>query len=104
NFPIAMITRKIAPALAVGCTIVIRPSEETPLTALAINYLAHKAGFPKGVINTVVGTNASEMGKELCENLKVAKISFTGSTTVGKIWMQQCSGSLKKLSLELGGN
>ena len=104
NFPIAMITRKIAPALAVGCTVVIRPSEETPLTALAINYLAHEAGFPKGVINTVVGTNASEMGKELCENSKVSKISFTGSTTVGKILMQQCSDSLKKLSLELGGN
>ncbi|WP_177761252.1 NAD-dependent succinate-semialdehyde dehydrogenase [Flavobacterium sp. I3-2] len=104
NFPLAMITRKIAPALAVGCTVVIRPSEETPLTALAINYLAHKAGFPKGVINTVVGTNASEMGKELCENSKVAKISFTGSTTVGKILMQQCSDSLKKMSLELGGN
>lgn len=104
NFPIAMITRKIAPALAVGCTVVIRPSEETPLTALAINYLAHEAGFPNGVINTVVGTNASEMGKELCENSKVAKISFTGSTVVGKILMQQCSDSLKKLSLELGGN
>lgn len=104
NFPLAMITRKIAPALAVGCTVVIRPSEETPLTALAINYLAHEAGFPKGVINTVVGTNASEMGKELCENSKVAKISFTGSTTVGKILMQQCSDSLKKMSLELGGN
>lgn len=104
NFPLAMITRKIAPALAVGCTVVIRPSEETPLTALAINYLAHEAGFPKGVINTVVGTNASEMGKELCENSKVDKISFTGSTTVGKILMQQCSDSLKKMSLELGGN
>jgi len=104
NFPIAMITRKVAPALAVGCTVVIRPSEETPLTALAINYLAHLAGFPKGVINTVVGANASEMGKELCENKKVSKISFTGSTTVGKILMRQCSDSLKKLSLELGGN
>lgn len=104
NFPLAMITRKIAPALAVGCTVVIRPSEETPLTALAINYLAHVAGFPNGVINTVVGANASEMGKELCENPKVAKISFTGSTNVGKIIMQQCTDSLKKISLELGGN
>jgi len=104
NFPIAMITRKIAPALAVGCTVVVRPSEETPLTALAINYLAHLAGFPKGVINTVVGSNASEMGKELCESKKIAKISFTGSTNVGKILMQQCSDSLKKMSLELGGN
>lgn len=104
NFPIAMITRKIAPALAVGCTVVVRPSEETPLTALAINYLAHVAGFPKGVINTVVGANASEMGKELCESKKVAKISFTGSTNVGKILMNQCADSLKKMSLELGGN
>lgn len=104
NFPIAMITRKVAPALAVGCTVVIRPSEETPLTALAINYLAHEAGFPKGVINTVVGSNASEMGKELCESTKVSKISFTGSTNVGKILMQQCADSLKKMSLELGGN
>lgn len=102
NFPIAMITRKIAPALAVGCTVVVRPSEETPLTALAINYLAHLAGFPKGVINTVVGANASEMGKELCESHKVAKISFTGSTNVGKILVQQCADTLKKMSLELG--
>lgn len=104
NFPLAMITRKIAPALAVGCTVVVRPSEETPLTALAINYLAHLAGFPKGVINTVIGADASEMGKELCENKKIAKISFTGSTRVGKILMSQCADSLKKLSLELGGN
>lgn len=104
NFPIAMITRIIAPALAAGCTVVVRPSEETPLTALALNFLAHQAGFPIGVINTVVGNNASEMGKELCENTKVAKISFTGSTKVGKILMEQCSGTLKKLSLELGGN
>ncbi|MDR2282490.1 MAG: NAD-dependent succinate-semialdehyde dehydrogenase, partial [Sphingobacterium sp.] len=104
NFPLAMITRKIAPALAVGCTVVVRPSEETPFTALAINYLADLAGFPKGVYNTVVGTDASEMGKELCENKKVAKISFTGSTTVGKILMSQCAGTLKKMSRELGGN
>ena len=104
NFPLAMITRKIAPALAVGCTVVVRPSEETPFTALAINYLADLAGFPKGVYNTVVGTDASEMGKELCENKKVAKISFTGSTAVGKILMTQSASTLKKLSLELGGN
>ncbi len=104
NFPLAMITRKIAPALAVGCSVVVRPSEETPFTALAINYLAHLAGFPNGVYNTVVGTDSSEMGKELCENKKVAKISFTGSTRVGKILMNQSSDTLKKLSLELGGN
>ncbi|QBQ41427.1 NAD-dependent succinate-semialdehyde dehydrogenase [Sphingobacterium psychroaquaticum] len=104
NFPLAMITRKIAPALAVGCTVVVRPSESTPLTALAINYLAHQAGFPPGVINTVVGSNASELGKELCESKKVSKISFTGSTRVGQVLMAQCAPTLKKMSLELGGN
>lgn len=104
NFPIAMITRKIAPALSVGCTVVVRPSILTPFTALALADLAQKAGFPKGVVNVVVGKDASKMGKELCENPKVAKISFTGSTKVGKILMQQCSDGLKKLSLELGGN
>ena len=104
NFPLAMITRKVAPALAVGCTVVIRPSEETPLTALAITHLAHVAGIPIGVMNTVIGRDASEMGKELCEHKKVSKISFTGSTRVGKILMQQCAPTLKKMSLELGGN
>lgn len=104
NFPLAMISRKVAPALAVGCTVVVRPSEETPLTALAINYLAQEAGFPAGVINTVVGTDSSEMGKELCEHKKVAKISFTGSTRVGQILMAQCAPTLKEMSLELGGN
>lgn len=104
NFPLAMITRKIAPALAVGCTVVVRPSEATPLTALAINHLAHLAGFPAGVINTVVGSDASGIGKELCESKKVAKISFTGSTRVGQILMEQCAPTLKKMSLELGGN
>lgn len=104
NFPLAMITRKIAPALAVGCTVVVRPSEETPLTALAISHLANMAGVPPGVINTVVGSNASEMGKELCESRKVSKISFTGSTRVGQILMEQCAPTLKKMSLELGGN
>lgn len=104
NFPLAMITRKVAPALAVGCTVVVRPSEETPLTALALNYLAQQAGIPDGVVNTVVGENASDMGKELCENEKISKISFTGSTRVGQILMEQCSPSLKKMSLELGGN
>jgi succinate-semialdehyde dehydrogenase/glutarate-semialdehyde dehydrogenase len=104
NFPLAMITRKIAPALAVGCTVVVRPSELTPLTALAINYLAQQAGFPNGVINTVVGTNAGEMGKILCTHPKVAKLSFTGSTRVGKILTEQSAENLTKLSLELGGN
>jgi len=104
NFPLAMITRKVAPALAAGCTVVVRPSEETPLTALAIAHLAEKAGFPKGVLNVVAGTNASEMGKVLCESPLVSKISFTGSTKVGQILSSQCVPSLKKISLELGGN
>ncbi|KIO77558.1 succinate-semialdehyde dehydrogenase [Pedobacter lusitanus] len=104
NFPLAMITRKVGPALAAGCTVVVRPSEETPLTALAIAHLAEKAGFPKGVFNVVTGMNASAMGKVLCESPLVAKISFTGSTRVGQILSAQCVSTLKKLSLELGGN
>ena len=104
NFPLAMITRKVSPALAAGCSVIIRPAEESPLTALALAYLADKAGFPAGVINVVVGKNPSAMGKILCESNLVKKISFTGSTRVGKILMKQSSSSLKKLSLELGGN
>ncbi len=104
NFPLAMITRKIAPALAVGCTVIVRPSEETPLTALYLADLAKQAGFPPGVINIVVGLDASAMGKELCNSPIVKKISFTGSTKVGQILMRQSSNTLKKLSLELGGN
>ncbi|MFT4204898.1 MAG: NAD-dependent succinate-semialdehyde dehydrogenase [Chitinophagaceae bacterium] len=104
NFPLAMITRKVAPALAAGCAVVIRPSEETPLTALAIAQLAKDAGIPDGVYNTVVGLDASGLGKALCESDLVAKISFTGSTRVGQLLMAQCAPSLKKMSLELGGN
>ena len=104
NFPLAMITRKVAPALAAGCTVVIRPTEEAPLTALAIAHLSNVAGFPPGVINVVIGKDAEGMGKFLCESIKVKKISFTGSTRVGKILMSQSSSTLKKLSLELGGN
>ena len=104
NFPLAMITRKVSPALAAGCSVIIRPTEESPLTALALAYLADKAGFPPGVINVVVGKNPSAMVKILCESHLVKKISFTGSTRVGKILMKQSSSSLKKLSLELGGN
>jgi succinate-semialdehyde dehydrogenase/glutarate-semialdehyde dehydrogenase len=104
NFPLAMITRKVAPALAAGCTVVIRPSEETPLTALALAHLAELAGFPKGVVNVVVGKDASAMGKVLCSSEGINKISFTGSTRVGQILMEQSSSTLKKLSLELGGN
>tara|TARA_B100000886_G_scaffold78133_1_gene50653 strand:- start:1149 stop:2588 length:1440 start_codon:yes stop_codon:yes gene_type:complete len=104
NFPLAMITRKVAPALAAGCTVVIRPTEESPLTALAIAYLTKIAGFPPGVINVVIGKDAAAMGRFLCESEKVKKISFTGSTRVGQILMSQSSSTLKKLSLELGGN
>ncbi|RYZ53397.1 MAG: aldehyde dehydrogenase family protein, partial [Chitinophagaceae bacterium] len=104
NFPLAMITRKVGPALAAGCPVVIKPPSETPLTALALAALAEKAGFPPGVYNTVTSSQSSEIGKELCENPKVRKLSFTGSTPVGKTLMAQCAPTLKKLSLELGGN
>ena len=96
NFPLAMITRKVAPALAAGCSVVIRPSEETPLTALALVHLAEKAGFPAGVINVVIGTEASAMGKVLCNSDLVKKISFTGSTRVGQILMAQSAQNVKK--------
>jgi succinate-semialdehyde dehydrogenase / glutarate-semialdehyde dehydrogenase len=104
NFPLAMITRKVGPALAAGSPVIVKPPSETPLTALAISYLAEKAGFLPGVYNTITTTDNAEIGKELCENKKVRKLSFTGSTAVGKILMQQCAPTLKKLSLELGGN
>ncbi|WP_162054285.1 NAD-dependent succinate-semialdehyde dehydrogenase [Pontibacter pamirensis] len=104
NFPLAMITRKVGPALAAGSPVVVKPPSETPLTALALCVLAEKAGFPPGVYNTVTSTESSEVGKEFCENTKVRKLSFTGSTPVGKILMAQSATTLKKLSLELGGN
>jgi succinate-semialdehyde dehydrogenase / glutarate-semialdehyde dehydrogenase len=104
NFPLAMITRKVAPALGAGCPVVIKPPAETPLTALALAALAEEAGFPPGVYNTVTTTASSEVGRELSENRKVRKLSFTGSTRVGKLLMEQCASTLKKLSLELGGN
>ncbi|SPJ13901.1 succinate-semialdehyde dehydrogenase I, NADP-dependent [Burkholderiales bacterium] len=106
NFPSGMITRKIAPALAAGCTVVVKPAEQTPLSALALAELALRAGFPPGVIN-VVTADADQsivVGKALCDSPVVRKLSFTGSTAVGRILMQQCSPTLKKLSLELGGN
>ena len=104
NFPIAMITRKVAPALAAGCTVVVKPSEETPLCALALAELAHRAGFPPGVINIVTGMDAPAIGRELTGNPLVRKFSFTGSTEVGKLLMRQCADTVKKISLELGGN
>ena len=104
NFPNAMITRKIAPALAAGCTVVMRPAKQTPLSAIAIMALAERVGFPAGVINLIVSGSASEIGKEFCENPKVRKLTFTGSTEVGRVLMRQCADDIKKLSLELGGN
>ena len=104
NFPLAMITRKVAPALAAGCPVVIKPASETPLTALALAALAEAAGFPAGVYNTVTTTDNAGVGSELCANPAVRKLSFTGSTAVGRQLMAQCAPTLKKLSLELGGN
>jgi succinate-semialdehyde dehydrogenase/glutarate-semialdehyde dehydrogenase len=104
NFPNAMITRKCAPAIAAGCTVVIKPAEETPLSALALAELAERAGIPKGVINIVTTLDAPAVGVELTTNPLVRKFSFTGSTPVGKLLMQQCSSTVKKVSLELGGN
>lgn len=104
NFPNAMITRKVAPALAAGCTVVIKPSEETPLSALALAELATRAGFPPGVINIVTGMDAATIGKTLTDSSIVRKLSFTGSTEVGKLLMRQSADTVKKISLELGGN
>lgn len=105
NFPSAMITRKAAAALAAGCTVVIKPDSQTPLSALALGYLAEQAGFPPGAVNIILShTKTPEFGLVLCESPKVKKISFTGSTNVGKILMKQSASTLKKLSFELGGN
>jgi len=103
NFPLAMITRKVAPALAAGCPVLVKPAEDTPLTALALAELADRAGFPPGVLNLLTGM-PEPIGGELTSNAAVRKLSFTGSTEVGKLLMRQCAGTLKKLSLELGGN
>ncbi len=103
NFPAAMITRKAAPALAAGCTMVVKPAPQTPFTALALAELAERAGIPKGVFSVVTG-DAIAIGNELCASPIVRKLSFTGSTAVGIKLMQQCAPTLKKLSLELGGN
>ncbi|MBA2548112.1 MAG: NAD-dependent succinate-semialdehyde dehydrogenase [Burkholderiaceae bacterium] len=106
NFPIAMITRKVAPAIAAGCTVIVKPAEQTPLSALALAELAHRADIPPGVFNVVTADEANSIviGKTLCESPVVRKLSFTGSTAVGRILMQQSAPTLKKLSLELGGN
>ena len=104
NFPSAMITRKIGAAMAAGCTCVVKPAHETPLSALALAALAEEAGVPKGVLNIVTGTDAHNIGRVLCDSETVRKVSFTGSTEVGKILYRQCAATVKKISLELGGN
>ena len=106
NFPLAMITRKVAPALAAGCPVVIKPAEQTPLTALACAELAQRAGMPPGVFNVLTSDaeGSVEIGQELCASPGVRHLSFTGSTEVGRILMRQCADTVKKLSLELGGN
>ncbi len=103
NFPLAMITRKVAPALAAGCTVVVKPAEQTPLTALALAELAAQAGFPPGVFNVITGDPVA-IGGELTASPIVRKLSFTGSTEIGRLLMRQCADTVKKLSLELGGN
>ncbi|MBS9442672.1 NAD-dependent succinate-semialdehyde dehydrogenase [Photorhabdus heterorhabditis] len=104
NFPNAMITRKVGPALAAGCTVVLKPASETPLSALALAALAEQAGIPAGVLNVVTGIDAKTIGGVLTQNPIVRKLSFTGSTRVGKLLMAQSADTVKKLSLELGGN
>jgi succinate-semialdehyde dehydrogenase/glutarate-semialdehyde dehydrogenase len=104
NFPLAMITRKVAPALAAGCTVVLKPADLTPLTALAAAELAYQAGVPRDALHIVTGSNAKAIGDALCASETVRHLSFTGSTGVGKLLMQQCAATMKKLALELGGN
>ncbi|PSL18658.1 NAD-dependent succinate-semialdehyde dehydrogenase [Shimia abyssi] len=104
NFPNAMITRKAGPALAAGCAFVARPATETPLSALVLGVLAERAGIPAGILNIVPSTRDSDVGKEFCENAAVRKLTFTGSTNVGRILLRQAADSVKKCSMELGGN
>jgi succinate-semialdehyde dehydrogenase / glutarate-semialdehyde dehydrogenase len=103
NFPLAMITRKAGPAIAAGCSVVLKPASQTPFSALALAELAERAGMPKGVFNVITGA-ATDIGAELTSNPLVRKLSFTGSTETGKLLMAQCAGTVKKVSLELGGN
>ena len=104
NFPAAMLARKLAPALAAGCTVVCKPAIQTPLSALALGVLAERAGLPPGVLNIVTGADAAAIGEEMTRNPQVRKLSFTGSTAVGKRLMAQCADGMKRISMELGGN
>ncbi len=104
NFPVAMVTRKIAPAMAAGCTVILKPAEDTPLSALALAELAERAGVPAGVFSVLTTSSGLRVGDELCANPAVRKFSFTGSTAIGKVLMKQCAKTMKKMSLELGGN
>ena len=104
NFPNAMITRKVAPGIAAGCACVLKPAEQTPLSALALAVLAHEAGIPAGILNIVTGMDAPAIGQALCDDSRIRKMTFTGSTDVGRILMRQCANTVKKMSLELGGN
>jgi len=104
NFPAAMVTRKVAPALAAGCTVVLKPAEQTPLTALALAELFAEAGLPPGVLNIVTASDPRPVGEELLHNELVRKITFTGSTEVGKYLMREAAGQVKRVSLELGGH
>ncbi|NNJ64120.1 MAG: NAD-dependent succinate-semialdehyde dehydrogenase, partial [Xanthomonadales bacterium] len=104
NFPIAMVTRKVGPALAAGCPIVLKPAEDTPLSALALAELAQRAGVPDGVFSVVTSASGPKVGGEMTANPIVRKLSFTGSTATGKVLMRQCADTVKKVSLELGGN
>ncbi len=103
NFPLAMITRKAAAALAAGCTVLVKPAGETPFSALALAELAERAGIPAGVFSVITG-EAAEVSKQLCDDSRVAALSFTGSTRVGRLLLSQCANSVKRVSLELGGN
>ena len=104
NFPNAMITRKVGPALAAGCAVVARPAKETPLSALVLGELASRAGIPEGVLSVVTSSRSSEIGKEFCENPSIRKLTFTGSTEVGRILLRQAADQVLKCSMELGGN
>ena len=103
NFPNAMITRKAGPALAAGCAFIARPAAETPLSALAMGVLADRAGLPKGILSIIPSSRSSEIGKEFCENPIIRKLTFTGSTEVGRILLKQASEQIMKCSMELGG-